>query len=151
MLTVFCTICIAIVALAMICCYHLLCNVIDKQGKSKKKYPHWLQLISFILFISSMLLLFMEGAVVIDKRLPSNQRKTEIYYKTRYDCIQRVLSVDKTPPYEILKEIIEYNSEIKIEQSYADSNWTNWFASPVIIRQPLIEWREKEDLVKNEA
>jgi hypothetical protein len=93
----------------------------------------------------------MEGMIIVKKRLPSNKRKVEIYYKTRYDCIQRVLSVDKTPPYEILKEIIEYNSEIKIEQSYADSNWTNWFASPVIIRQPLIEWREKEDLVKNEA
>lgn len=151
MLIIICTICIAIVALAMICCYHLLCNIVDKQGKSKQHYPKWLQYISFILFVSSMLLLFMEGMIIIKKRLPSNQRKIEIYYKTRYDCIQRVLSVDKKPPHEILKAIIEYNSEIQIEQYYAKSRWTNWFASPVIIRQPLISWEKEIDLEKHEA
>ena len=93
----------------------------------------------------------MEGMIVIKKRLPSNQRKTEIYYKTRYDCIQRVLSIDKAPPYDVVKEIIAYNSEIQIERYYAESEWTSWFASPVIIRQPLIEWKEKEDFVRNEV
>lgn len=149
MLIIICTLCIAIVAVVMICCYHLLCNIVDKQGKSKKEYPHWLQWISFILFISSMLLLFMEGMIILKKRLPYNQRRTEIYYQTRYKCIQRVLSIEEVPPYDVVKEIIAYNSEIQIEQYYANSYWTNWFASPIIVNQPLIKWREKEVFEQN--
>lgn len=142
MLIVIGTICIAVVSIVTICSYHLLCNAIDKQGKSKKKYPHWIQLISFILFVSSMVLLFMEGMIILKKRF-INQQKIDIYYKTRYNCIQRVLSVDKTPPYEVLKEIIAYNFEIETERYYYNSYLTDWFACPTIVKQPLIDWRRE--------
>ena len=43
-----------------------------------------------------------------------------------------------------IKELYTYNTEIKLQRKYLNSAWTNWFASPTIARQPIIDYNSKE-------
>lgn len=135
MLIILITFCIVILSLLIIG-FHFLYILYYK--KRSKRHRCWF---FHIVFINSFLLLILEGIVAFDRRLPSKQRAQNVAYQIRYETIQKVLSVDDMPPYDVLKEIMSYNAEIKVERYYLQNQWTSWFASPAIANQPLINWK----------
>lgn len=130
MLIVLCTVLSLFIPLGtlMICC--------SIEIATKKRVPHLIQwvCIAFLCFVA--IIMFCEATIIFQART-GNSRKEKKFSNWR-QAIEIGASVDGLTP-EIIKNIYNYNSMIKVHKYYLNSRWTNWFASPTIANQPLID------------
>lgn len=99
--------------------------------------------LSIFSILGSLIALLSEIAIIICMRLPVE--KQEIEYKERYDALVSAMQIENLIlSSDTIKELYTYNTEIKLQRKYLNSSWTNWFASPTIAQQPIIDYNSKE-------
>lgn len=123
---------VASIIISIIFCW--CCSKLDKEI---------LEGLSIFSTLLSVIALLSEIAIIICMRLP--QERQAIEYKERYDALVLSMRIENLMlSSDTIKELYTYNTEIKLQRKYLNSSWTNWFASPTIAQQPIIDYNSKE-------
>lgn len=134
---------IVLLTLLFLClpfCVTAICRTIEILGRSRKiKTPELLDWVGVLTVCFAIILLLLEFVLIIGART-RNYAKNKYYSEWR-NMIERVASVNGLDN-NTIKEIYQYNYEVKIQRYYLENKWTNWFASPTIAKQPLLDMNE---------
>lgn len=123
---------VALIIISIIFCW--CCSKLDKEI---------LEVLSIISIALLVIALLSEITIIICARLP--QERQAIEYKERYDALVLSMRIENLMlSSDTIKELYTYNTEIKLHRKYLNSSWTNWFASPTIAQQPIIDYNSKE-------
>ena len=88
------------------------------------------------MIVFAMSLLSLEGALVFKANYNNGQK--DRYYKNWKETIEKDIEINGLSN-NTIKEIYQYNYEIKIQRYYYDNKWTSYFADLTIAKQSLID------------
>lgn len=117
-------------------CLIAISTFIEIIGHNKIKISKLFKRTEAFMIIFAINLLLLEGALAFKVNYKNGHQ--DKYYKNWKETIEQEIKIGGLSN-DIIKEIYQYNYEIKIQRYYYDNKWTSCFADLTIAKQPLID------------
>jgi hypothetical protein len=117
-------------------CLIAISTFIEIIGHNKIRISKLFKRTEILMIVFAMSLLSLEGALAFKANYNNGQK--DRYYKNWKETIEKDIEINGLSN-NTIKEIYQYNYEIKIQRYYYDNKWTSYFADLTIAKQSLID------------